>query len=78
MQQFLNVFKELEGKNLYLSGESVCPPKLFERRRFSFGCKQYASTYLPCLSLFLFLAFLHSRPFRYCGLHPQPQEFVEL
>jgi len=25
MQQFLKVFKELEGKNLYLTGESVCP-----------------------------------------------------
>ena len=56
MQQFLNVFKELEGKNLYLSGESVCPPpKLFERRKFSFGCKQYAGTYLPCLSQSLLL-----------------------
>lgn len=46
MQQFLEVFSELKGKKLYLTGESVrFYPRLFKHRvHFT----QYAGTYVPC------------------------------
>ena len=30
LQQFLEVFSELKGKNFYLTGESVSPPPLYQ------------------------------------------------
>jgi carboxypeptidase D len=46
MQQFLEVFSELKGKKLYLTGESVrFYPSLFKCRAY---LTQYAGTYVPC------------------------------
>lgn len=46
MQQFLEVFSELKGKKLYLTGESVrfCPRLSKHHVHFT----QYAGTYVPC------------------------------
>jgi carboxypeptidase D len=45
MQQFLEVFSELKGKKLYLSGESVRFSQRFKHRA---NCIQYAGSYVPC------------------------------
>jgi hypothetical protein len=34
LQQFLEIFKELKGKNLYLTGESVSPRLFWLQNRF--------------------------------------------
>ena len=46
MQQFLDVFSELKGKKLYLTGESVSIP--LSILYVCPHCIQYAGTYVPC------------------------------
>lgn len=47
LQQFLEVFSELKGKNFYTTGESVSPPLHFSRVAADVRVK-YAGTYVPC------------------------------
>ena len=49
MQQFLDVFSELKGKKLYLTGESVSIP-LCQFLYVCSHCTQYAGVYVPCKS----------------------------
>ena len=48
MQQFLEVFHELKGKNFYVSGESVSHEYPFHRVETLTSLTQYAGMYVPC------------------------------
>lgn len=48
MQQFLEVFKELQGKKLYVTGESVSWSHSCRIRVMTDGVVQYAGMYVPC------------------------------
>ena len=48
MQQFLEVFSELKGKNFYLTGENVC---ILRPDIDCYSCLfKYAGAYVPCWS----------------------------
>lgn len=53
LQQFLEVFAELKGKQLYLTGESVSSYGRLSRQHTHRN--QYAGTYVPCQSVVIFL-----------------------
>jgi len=74
MQQFLDVFSELKGKKLYLTGESVSIPLrqfLYIRSNFT----QYAGTYVPCKWDQLYRTLL-KKGRRYCKLYLREPYFV--
>jgi carboxypeptidase D len=64
LQQFLEVFSELKGKQFYLTGESVrfCG-KPFRNLTYR---DQYAGTYVPCQSVVVFLRTHLKNQRRYC------------
>jgi carboxypeptidase D len=51
MQQFLEVFSELKGKKLYVTGESVRFSQRFKHRANGI---QYAGKYVPCEPAIIF------------------------
>ena len=49
LQQFLEVFSELKGKNFYPTGENVSSVGIFRDHEFNLMLEQYAGMYVSCM-----------------------------